>query len=80
VLPTPDSFPDRNTRGQGIIAIADEPVKEYVLREAERLAKSSPEIVEIRSVGIRPARRSTLVVTRPNRRCWPSEELALGLD
>lgn len=57
VRPSSDWFPDWNAPGHGVVAVADEAVKERVLREAERLAKSSPEIVEIRGVSARPARQ-----------------------
>jgi hypothetical protein len=56
VLPSPDWFPDWNAPDHGVVAIADEAVRERVLREAERLVKSSPEIVEIRGVSSRHAR------------------------
>jgi hypothetical protein len=54
VPPSSDWLPDWDTPDHGVVAVADEGVKERVLREAERLAKSSPEIVEIRGVGTRP--------------------------
>jgi hypothetical protein len=50
VLPSVDWFPDWNAPGQGVVAVADAAVKERVLREAERLARSSPDIIEIRGV------------------------------
>lgn len=53
VLPSADWFPDWNTPDQGVVAIADAAVKERVLREAERLARSSPDIIEIRGVSNR---------------------------
>jgi hypothetical protein len=59
VLPSPDWFPDWDAPGLGVVAVADAAVRERVLREAERLAKSSPEIVEIRGVNTGTGRRST---------------------
>lgn len=53
VPPSPDWFPDWNTPSRGVIAVAGEAVRKRVLREAERLAKSSPEIAEIRGVSRR---------------------------
>jgi hypothetical protein len=50
VPPSPLWFPDWNRPGRGVVAVAGRAVKERILREAERLAKSSPEIVEIRGV------------------------------
>ena len=53
VLPSADWFPDWNAPDQGVVAIADRAVKERVLREAERLARSSSGIIEIRGVSSR---------------------------
>lgn len=50
VLPSPLWVPGWNAPGHGVVALAGRAVRERVLREAEPLAKSSPEIVEIRGV------------------------------
>jgi hypothetical protein len=59
VPPSPDWFPDWHAPGHGVVAVAGRAVRDRVLSEAERLAKSSPEIVEIRGVGSRARRRPT---------------------
>lgn len=53
VPPSADWFPDWNAPEQGVIAIADPAVRERVLREAEILARSSPDIIAIRGVSRR---------------------------
>ena len=53
VLPSADWFPDWNASDQGVVAIADAAVKERILREAERLARSGPDIIEIRGINRR---------------------------
>ena len=58
VPPSPEWFPDWNKPGRGVIAVADPTLGNRILREAERLTKSSPEIIEIRGIGARVARQS----------------------
>ena len=57
VPPSPLWFPEWDAPGQGIVAIASRAVRQRILREAERLARSSPEIVEIRGVSAISHRR-----------------------
>jgi hypothetical protein len=62
VPPTLAWFPDWDQPGHGVIAIADKTVQNRILREAERLVRSSPEIIEVRGVGSRlaPGARTSL--------------------
>lgn len=59
VPPSPDWFPDWHAPGHGVVGVAGRALRERVLRDAERLAKSSPEIVEIRGVSSPVRRRPT---------------------
>jgi hypothetical protein len=63
VLPIPIWFPDWNEPGRGLVAVASAEVKERILREAERLVKSSPEIIEVRGIG----GHTTTTTKRPSR-------------
>lgn len=60
VVPSAVWFPDWAQPNRGIVAIADKAVQKRILREAERLSASSPEIIEVRGV----CRRSSNPATR----------------
>jgi len=53
VLPGPDWLPGWDEPGRGVVAVANATIKERIMREAERLARSSPEIIDIRGIGSR---------------------------
>jgi hypothetical protein len=50
VLPSSAWLPDWDQPGHGVVAVADKTIQDRILREAERLAGSSPEIIEIRGI------------------------------
>jgi hypothetical protein len=58
VLPAVAWLPGWDEPGHGVVAVADAATKDRILREAERLTRSSPEIIEIRGI------TSHTVVTR----------------
>jgi hypothetical protein len=47
----PDSFPGWAEAGRGVVAVADAALHRRILREAERLMRASPEIVETQGIG-----------------------------
>ncbi len=53
VPPTVIWLPGWDDADRGIVAIAPRVIRDRILHEAERLAKPSPEIVEIRGIGSR---------------------------
>lgn len=52
--PSAEWFPKWEESGHGVVAMADPGIRSRILREAERLVRSSPGIIEIRGVA-RPA-------------------------
>lgn len=44
-------LPDWDKPDRGVVAVASRAVKDQILTEAERLTRSSPEIIEVRGIG-----------------------------
>ncbi len=58
IPPGPAWLPDWDKPDRGVVAVAPASLRNRILREAQRLARSSPEIIEVRGIGSRAPGRT----------------------